>query len=95
MSFIRNNIQTLPFEAMEYVVHVDEKWFNLYKVKNMFYLAPGEKLPERKGKSKRFIEKFMFLSAVARPLWDKRRRQKFDGKLGIWPILHQMSAKRN
>ena len=37
----------------------------------------------------------MFLSAVARSRWDYRRRQMFDGKLGIWPIVHQVSAKRN
>ena len=54
ISFIRNNIQTLPFEAMKDVLHVQEKWFNFCKVKNTFYLASGEKRPERKGESKRF-----------------------------------------
>jgi hypothetical protein len=71
------------------VIHVDEKWFYLIKVKRSVYLAVGEEEPYVTAKSKRFIPKVMFLSATARPRGD------FDGKLGLWPFVTQEAAKRN
>jgi hypothetical protein len=34
-------------DAMYDVVHVDEKWFNMYKASNRYYLAADESLPYR------------------------------------------------
>ncbi|TDH74155.1 uncharacterized protein CCR75_008044 [Bremia lactucae] len=31
--------------------------------------------------------KAMFLIAVARPQWDRKRQQLFDGKLGVWTFI--------
>lgn len=76
-------------------VHVDEKWFNLTKIKQTFYLCPDEPDPLRTCKSKRFIEKVMFLAAVARPRFDFSRNKKFDGKIGIWPFVVKEPARRN
>lgn len=34
----------------------------------------------------------MFLAAVARPRYDAKRRRKFAGKIGIWPIVENAVA---
>lgn len=83
------------FDPMYDTVHVDEKWFNLTKIKQNFYVLPDEEGPERSCQSKRFITKVMFLAAVARPRYDPHRKTLFDGKIGIWPFVVQEPAKRS
>ncbi|RHY73292.1 hypothetical protein DYB34_013211 [Aphanomyces astaci] len=78
---------------MEYV-HVDEKWFFGTSVKKTYYLAPGEEPPHRTCKSKHFINKVMFLSAVARPRWDPVKNEWFDGKIGTWHFTTKVPAVR-
>jgi hypothetical protein len=82
------------FQDMYDHVHVDEKWFNISKTCARYYLAADEEPPHRTCKSKRFITKVMFLTAVAKPRWDSARNQWFNGKLGIWPFVYQEPAKR-
>lgn len=65
MSFIDD--ESLKFHDMFDVVHIDEKWFNRTSDKRPLYILDGEEEPHRTEKSKRFIEKTMFLAAVARP----------------------------
>lgn len=95
LSHIQENRPTLPFKDMNDIIHVDEKWFFLTKVKRTYYLTPQEPKPHRFTKSKRYIPKIMFLSAVCRPRYDHQNKKLFDGKFGIWPIVHQVEAKRN
>lgn len=76
-------------------IHIDEKWFYLTQTQRSYYLLPEEEGPHRTCKSKRFITKIMFLAAVARPRWDPKKKQWFDGKLGLWPFVYQEQAKRN
>ncbi|ETV66232.1 hypothetical protein H257_17274 [Aphanomyces astaci] len=73
-------------EMLDYV-HLDEKWFYLTLVNRKFYLVPGEKPPKRKCKSKRFITKVMFLTAVARPRLNEDTGVWWDGKIGTWPFV--------
>jgi hypothetical protein len=75
-------------------VHLDEKWFKLYKANTKYYLAKDEDLPYRSCPNKRYIGKVMFLAAVARPRYDFRRKRHFDGKIGIWYILEKSVAQR-
>ncbi|KAF0685493.1 Aste57867_22629 [Aphanomyces stellatus] len=75
-------------------VHLDEKWFYLSKATRTFYLVPGEREPERKCKSKRFITKVMFLSAVARPRYIHDTGLWWDGKIGTWPFVESVTAQR-
>ena len=49
------------------VVHVDEKWFYEDVDKRFYYIVGDEEPPQRHRCSKRFIQKTMFLAAVARP----------------------------
>ncbi|XP_057792560.1 uncharacterized protein LOC131009281 [Salvia miltiorrhiza] len=85
----------IKFQSMFNTIHIDEKWFYLTKSKDRYYLLPGENEPYRSCKSKRFIEKIMFICAVARPIIDAQGNIIFDGKLGIFPFITEEAAKRN
>lgn len=95
VQYAMDNINGNHFDSMMDVVHVDEKWFFMKEVKKNYYLADGEEEPHRTSKSKRFIQKIMFLCAVARPRWDTTRNSQFHGKLGIWPFVHMVRAQRS
>jgi hypothetical protein len=75
-------------------IHIDEKWFFLYKVASSYVLTAEELPPQRQCENKRYITKVMFIAAVARPRYDYDRKTGFDGKLGIFPIVRQRLAKR-
>ncbi len=76
-------------------IHIDEKWFYLTRLNQTVYLTPGEEPPERRVKSKKYIPKVMFLCAVACPRYDCGRKQWFNGKIGMWPLVEQVAAVRN
>ncbi|GMF59677.1 unnamed protein product [Phytophthora fragariaefolia] len=76
------------------VVHVDEKWFNMYKASSRYYLTADESLPYRTCPNKRYIGKVMFLAAIARPRYDFTTKIYFDRKIGIWPIVERTKAKK-
>ncbi|KAF4316825.1 hypothetical protein G195_009738 [Phytophthora kernoviae 00238/432] len=69
------------FDHMYGVMHVDEKWFNLYTALSKFYITTNEKVIYRSCVNKRYIGKIMFLAAVARPRFDFRL--KLAGSLEI------------
>jgi hypothetical protein len=76
-------------------IHIDEKWFYITKVKKQFLLLPEEEVPLRQVQSKHFITKVMFLAAAARPRKSTETGQwDFDGKIGIWPFVESVPAKR-
>jgi hypothetical protein len=80
-------------------VHVDEKWFFITKQQWKLYLTPAEMkqnaAPKRRVVHKNHIMKVMFLSAVARPEYDRDTYEMtFDGKIGIWPIVEETEAQR-
>ncbi|WCJ20989.1 hypothetical protein M5689_003183 [Euphorbia peplus] len=84
----KGTIETKPsFIDMYDRIHIDEKWFNITKIAQKYYLHPDEKGPLRTCKSKRFIIKIMFLAAVARPRINNSSNG-FDGKIGIWPFVY-------
>ncbi|KAF0685854.1 Aste57867_22306 [Aphanomyces stellatus] len=76
-------------------IHIDEKWFYVTKVNRKYYLWHDEALPTRKCQSKRFIQKVMFLTAVARPRFDQAKHKMWDGKLGTWAFVEAQLAKRS
>ena len=55
------------FVNMENIVHINEKWFYMTKKTENFYLLKDQKEPHRTCTNKNFVEKVMFLAAVARP----------------------------
>mmetsp|Transcript_7048 Transcript_7048/g.17356 ORF Transcript_7048/g.17356 Transcript_7048/m.17356 type:complete len:289 (+) Transcript_7048:37-903(+) len=75
-------------------VHVDEKWFNLFKAQYSCILGPGEAPPYASCRHKRYIDKAMFLTAVARPRRCSTTNSNFDGKIGCFPLVKMVEAKR-
>jgi len=80
---------------MENAVFVDEKWFHLSKINQKIYLLPCESDPHRTTQSKHSIPKAMFLAAVCRPRYNVTATKMFDGKIGIWPFIEMLPAKRS
>ncbi len=87
--------RSMEFSKMYNYVHRDEKWFYMKEATSRCYMAKDEASPHREGKSKRFIQKVMFLAAVARPRYDEEGDLIFHGKLGIWPFIQLIPAKRS
>ena len=83
------------FIDMENIIHIDEKWFNITKKCEKYYLLPEERDPVRSCKSKNFLLKIMFLAAVARPRFDSEGNETFSGKIGIFPFVTKEPAKRS
>lgn len=83
------------FSEMYNIIHIDEKWFNMTKKNEKYYLLPDEEDPERNCSSKKFIGKVMFLAAIARPRFDAQRNEVFSGKIGIFPFVTLEPAKRS
>ena len=78
------------------VIHVDEKWFTFTQEKARVITVPGEIIPQRTCRSKKFLQKLMFFCAIARPRFDPETGECiFDGKLGIWPFVERVPAKRS
>lgn len=75
-------------------VHVDEKWFFLTEQQMRMYLAPGEEAPLRVSQKKDHVVKVMFLAAVARPRYNENGECIFDGKIGMWPFVERVAARR-
>ncbi|XP_062179450.1 uncharacterized protein LOC133884083 [Phragmites australis] len=77
------------------IIYIDEKWFYRTKQTQKCYLALDEEDLERTTQSKNFIEKVMFLAAVARPRFDMDGNMTFDGKIGIFPFTFVEPAQRS
>ena len=60
-----------------------------------YYFLPYEDDPMRTCKNKNFIEKVMFLVALARLRFDAQGNAIFFGKIGVFPFVVQEPAKRN
>ena len=95
--YSRVDLNSLPhtptFLNMYYVIHVDEKWFYITLVDRTFYLCNDEDIPVRAVKHKSHLQKIMFITAVARPRFQDSACA-FDGKIGIWPFLEEVPAKK-
>jgi len=83
------------FSRMHNIIYIDEKWFYMTKKYENYYLVCDEEKPMRTCKSKSFIEKVMFLAAIARPRFDANGNETFSGKIGVFPLVTQVPAKRN
>ena len=58
-------------------------------------MEKAEASTSRRMKHKEHIVQVMFLSAVTRPRFDNKKVCTFDGKIGIWPFMHQVAAQRS
>lgn len=83
------------FSGMHNIIYIDEKWFYMTKKCENYHLVHDEEEPMRTCKSKSFIEKVTFLVAIARPRFDANGNETFSGKIGVFPLVTQVPAKRN
>jgi hypothetical protein len=81
-----------PFQLMDNIVNIDEKWFDMTRKKNTYYLHPKEPNPLRSVRNKNIIRKVMFLTVVAKPRYGEGFRHNFDGKLGTWAFVKETPA---
>jgi hypothetical protein len=83
-------------ETWHDVVDVDEKYFQTVKLNLEIKLPPGsdEPLPQR-VKHTSFIPQVMFLAAVGREWTDPTDGDSTDGKVGIWRVAEERTAKRS
>ena len=65
------------------------------KVNKKLYLGPSETIQTRKTKSKKNMTKVIFLVAVSKPRMDVKRGKFFNGKIGCYPLMEEVQAKRN
>ncbi|KAF0730141.1 hypothetical protein AaE_009321 [Aphanomyces astaci] len=94
-SFVRSTASgQLRWHDMMDRVHIDEKWFYVTLINRRYYLWHDEDVPIRRCTSKRHIIKVMFLTAVARPRYDAGKKEMWDGKIGTWPFVSMVAAKR-
>ena len=75
--------------------HIDEKHFVICEDKASYYLVPEEDPIVRRTKHKKHVTKVMFLACVGRPRTNPNTGEVFDGKIGIYPFVHTVEAKRN
>jgi hypothetical protein len=86
-----HTLQTQPkFKKMENIIHQDDKWFNATRNSMTYYMTHDEEDPHRTVRNKNYIEKVMFLCAVANPQYDEEGNCTFGGKLGIWPFIREV-----
>lgn len=76
-------------------IYIDEKWFNITKKTLRYYTAPDEQQPIRTCKNKNYIPRIMFLTALARPRFDSSGNCTFDGRIGCFPYVTYVAAKRS
>jgi len=72
-------------------IHVDEKWFYALRPGHRLWVPKGMRPPIVHTASKRFINKAMFLAAVAKPIPER----DFDGRIGFYPVAERATAKRD
>ena len=51
-------------------------------------------MPTRRVQNKEHMIKVMFLAAVARPRYDPEGECTFDGKIGMFPFIERVAAKK-
>ncbi|XP_050875083.1 uncharacterized protein LOC127078694 [Lathyrus oleraceus] len=83
------------FKSMYNIVHIDEKWFYMSTNSTNYYLLANEDDPYRTCRNKNYIQKVMFLVAVARPKFDDEDNVTFTGKIGVFPLVDKVSARRS
>lgn len=83
------------FKFMYNIVHIDEKWFYMSKNSTNYYLLANEDDPYRTCRNKNYIQKIMFLVAVARPKFDDEDNVTFTGKIGVFPLVDKVPARRS
>ena len=91
----RRRDRQLYFRDMYDCIMVDEKWFYLMVDGVKIRMLPGMEVAiQPKVHHKCHIEKIMFLSCVARPLFNEDGGVKFSGLVKVVPVVQEYIAQR-
>ncbi|KAE8780254.1 hypothetical protein D1007_46649 [Hordeum vulgare] len=82
------------FKPMKNIVHIDEKWYDMTRGKNTYYLLSGEPPPVRTVPNTNNIGKVMFLTVVAKTRYNDDGEVRFNGKIGTWAFVEETEAVR-
>ncbi|KAE8776740.1 hypothetical protein D1007_50581 [Hordeum vulgare] len=82
-------------KSMNNMVHIDEKWYDMTRVKNSYHVLPREPEPQRTVSNTNSIGKVMFLTAVAKPWYNDDGEMTFDGKICTWAFVVEREAQRS
>jgi hypothetical protein len=80
------------FKKIDYIIHIDEKWFYMTKGNNNYYLLPEEPRPLRIVQNNN--GKVIFLTSVANPTYDEEGEATFDRRIGAWAFVKETLAKK-
>jgi hypothetical protein len=88
------------YQTQYKVIHIDEMNFHVDKKTRRVYVGNREVLPYRLHQNANYIQKVMFLAAIARlvkrfPNVDPQNQQwDWDGKIGLDPLVEEHFARR-
>lgn len=98
LEFVLDKLE--PYNATHFRVkdqtlhlHLDEKWFYVVREKRRLKLLPGMLHITQAVRHKSHIKKVMFIAVVGMP--HDRDNISFDGKIGMFPLVHMVPAKKN
>ena len=86
--------ETCEYDDCFQSVHVDDRWFFISKKELCLFSAPSEVMLMRRCQYRDHLLKVMFLAAVACPCFEAEGEYIFDGKIGMWPFVERVAAKR-
>ena len=76
------------------MVYIDEKWYDMTREKNTYYLLPEEPKPVCTMQNKNNIWKVMFLTVVAKPRCNDDGDITYDGKIDTWAFVQETLVVR-
>ena len=86
----------VPFQNSKNKVHLDETWSYLDRNCLKVLLFPDQELEEpRRTQHEAHITKAMMLTAIGMPHQRPDGSSYFGGKIGSWPVVEQVPARRN
>jgi hypothetical protein len=95
IAYCKSQMRGTKYNDFTDTIFLDEKWFQCTRARVNYLVTQNEELPTRRVRNKNKLERVMFLAAVTRPQYDAHRNRKFDGKLGIWPVVKEIPARRS
>jgi hypothetical protein len=81
-----------PFQLIDNIVHIYEKWFDMTRLKNTYYLHPKEPNLLCSVRNTNIFGKVMFLTAMAKPSYGEGFHATFDGKIATWAFVKETAA---
>ena len=83
------------FKGLFDYVLIDEKWYYITRKTLRYYKGADEGQLARTCKNKNYIPKIQILTVLGRPRFDSNKNCTFDGKIGCFPFVTYVPARRS